>query len=174
MDLDSFPSKLPFLLSRQLISFLPDVGNNFQHSPPDFLSPSILGLCFLLHQRRLKRWQFPHQPLFNSITSARNKYCNLPILLLGNPIQRLHCRIGKRLDFEEKPKEKPKTWQPKNIKTRGEASGSKVGLETEDNTVLSNVILSIIPEESNFKQNDVVIEGSSDIDLVTRVAMIET
>ncbi|KAL5974752.1 hypothetical protein ACLOJK_031423 [Asimina triloba] len=84
------------------------------------------------------------------------------------------CRIEKRLNFEKKPKEKSKTWQPKNTKTRGEASGSKVGLETEDNTVLPNAILSIIPEESNFKQNDVVIEGGSDVDLGTRVAMIET
>ncbi|KAL5997602.1 hypothetical protein ACLOJK_008532 [Asimina triloba] len=85
------------------------------------------------------------------------------------------CRIEKRRsDLEEKPKEKPRTWQPKNIKTRGEASGSKVGLETEDNTVLPNAILSIIPEESNFKQNDVAIEGGSDVDLVTRAAMIAT
>ncbi|KAL6012411.1 hypothetical protein ACLOJK_002898 [Asimina triloba] len=84
------------------------------------------------------------------------------------------CRIGERLVFEGKPKEKSKTWQPKNIKTRRETSGTKVGLETEENTVLPNAILPIIPEESNFKQNNVVIEGTSDEDLFTRVAMIET
>ncbi|KAL5984719.1 hypothetical protein ACLOJK_041341 [Asimina triloba] len=84
------------------------------------------------------------------------------------------CRIGERLVFEGKPKEKSKTWQPKNMKTRREASGTKVGLETEKNTVLPNAILSIIPEESNFQQNNVVIEGTSDEDLFTRVAMIET
>ncbi|KAL5999560.1 hypothetical protein ACLOJK_037845 [Asimina triloba] len=84
------------------------------------------------------------------------------------------CRIGERLVFEGKPKEKSKTWQPKNMKTRREASGTKVGLETEENTVLPNAILPIIPKESNFQQNNVVIEGTRDEDLFTPVAMIET